>query len=99
ANVTGIIDRLVEKDLVERLRPEDDRRKVLLSLTEAGAEIAGSLRGPMEDRLRSGLGALPPGEIARIRQALDTLIDFLGTNGDGSPDQPRQASAAPRRAG
>ncbi|MFH1572061.1 MAG: MarR family transcriptional regulator, partial [Gemmatimonadota bacterium] len=47
ANVTGIIDRLVEKDLVERLRPEDDRRKVLLSLTEAGAEIAGSLRGPM----------------------------------------------------
>jgi DNA-binding MarR family transcriptional regulator len=79
ANVTGIVDRLEEKELVERTREDDDRRKVLLRLTAAGAEMAGSLRGPMEDKLSRGLGALPPREIAQIRRALDSLIDLLGS--------------------
>jgi DNA-binding MarR family transcriptional regulator len=79
ANVTGIVDRLEERELVERTREDDDRRKVLLRLTDAGAEMAGSLRGPMEDKLSSGLGSLPPREIAHIRRALDSLIDLLGS--------------------
>ena len=36
ATMTGIIDRLVDRKLVERWRPPNDRRKVLVRLTEAG---------------------------------------------------------------
>jgi DNA-binding MarR family transcriptional regulator len=36
ATMTGIIDRLVERGLVERWRHPRDRRKVLVRLTEAG---------------------------------------------------------------
>ncbi len=36
ATVTGIIDRLVERGLVERWRHPDDRRQVLVHLTDAG---------------------------------------------------------------
>jgi DNA-binding MarR family transcriptional regulator len=35
-NVTGIIERMVEHGLVERSRPEDDRRVVEVAATEAG---------------------------------------------------------------
>lgn len=84
ANVTGIIDRLVDKQYVERIRNDDDRRKVLLQLTEAGTTKSENLRGPMEDKLTQGLGALPAGEIDRIRQALDTLIGSLGADSRGA---------------
>ncbi len=38
ATVTGIIDRLVERGLVERFRPPDDRRQVMVRLTDEGRE-------------------------------------------------------------
>ena len=52
--VTGLVDRLAQKKLVERIQGDGDRRKVFLCLTGAGARMAGGLRGPMEDKLRSG---------------------------------------------
>jgi DNA-binding MarR family transcriptional regulator len=38
-NVTGIVERMVERGLVERLRPEGDRRVVEVRITAAGREI------------------------------------------------------------
>src|SRR4051795_5654503 len=35
-NVTGIVERMVERGLVERARPEDDRRVVEVRITAAG---------------------------------------------------------------
>jgi MarR family transcriptional regulator, transcriptional regulator for hemolysin len=39
AATTGTLDRLVKQDLVERFRPEDDRRKVMVMLTPKGAAL------------------------------------------------------------
>src|SRR5919205_1507964 len=36
ASLTGVGDRLLEKQLVERGRPEGDRRQVVVSVTERG---------------------------------------------------------------
>lgn len=36
ATMTGIVDRLVDQGLVERWRQSDDRRKVVVRLTESG---------------------------------------------------------------
>jgi MarR family transcriptional regulator, organic hydroperoxide resistance regulator len=60
SNVTGIIDRLEERGLVERRDAPKDRRVRMLALTPAGA------------RLRDGLGermSVPPTELERLPAA------------------------------
>ena len=52
------VGQLVEKGLISRRRPREDRRIVLLKLTEAGWELALQLRQRMqdcEDRLCDGI--------------------------------------------
>ncbi|RYZ33157.1 MAG: MarR family transcriptional regulator [Myxococcaceae bacterium] len=51
SNVTGLVDRLEARKLVERRSSEQDRRVKMLVLTEAGAELRGRLMARM---------ALPP---------------------------------------
>ena len=60
SNITGIVDRLTERGLVERLPAEGDRRVKLVALTEAGREMAEELA-----RRR----AQPPDEIAALPEA------------------------------
>lgn len=38
-NTTRLMDKLIEKQLVERVRCEDDRRVVYISITESGLEL------------------------------------------------------------
>lgn len=59
---TGIVDRLVEKRLVERARPDSDRRTVRVMLTTRGKK---ALEGLIADRIRLGramLERLEPGQ-------------------------------------
>jgi len=60
SNITGIVDRLTERGLVERLSAEGDRRVKLVALTGPGRELAEELA-----RRR----ALPPDEIAALSDA------------------------------
>jgi DNA-binding MarR family transcriptional regulator len=57
SNVTGIVDRLEYRGLVERRPAEHDRRVKLLALTEDGRE----LRDSLGERLHA-----PPQELARL---------------------------------
>lgn len=54
ASVTGIVSRMEQRGLVERRHDEDDRRVVLVLLTDAGASIFRDI----EARRREGLGLL-----------------------------------------
>src|SRR3954466_8364067 len=69
SNVTGIVDRLEYRGLVERRPAEHDRRVKLLALTDEGRE----LRDALGDRLHA-----PPDELTRL-SADDqrTLRDIL----------------------
>ena len=60
SNITGLVDRLTERGLVERLPAEGDRRVKLVALTAAGRDLAEELA-----RRR----AEPPEEIAALSQA------------------------------
>ena len=42
-NITLVVDNLVKRNLVRRERDADDRRAVIVSLTEEGRELIGSL--------------------------------------------------------
>ncbi|GAA3158928.1 MarR family transcriptional regulator [Planomonospora alba] len=78
AALTNRIDRLVAKGLVTRATAEDNRRLVLVTLTEAGRRLAGDLlEGHLanERRLLDGLG---PAEQAQLAALLRRLLRSLG---------------------
>ncbi len=85
SNVTGIIDRLEKKGLVERVRKEGDRRVALITLTEKGAEVGKTLPDPIETKLISELADLEPEHVrilALVMNQILNLIDAQGVDAD-----------------
>ena len=77
STVTGIIDRLEQKGLVERSRISPDRRVITIALTEKGQELAKNAPPPIQKKIVDGLQKLPPNEIEKIVQALTKLTYML----------------------
>lgn len=74
SNVTGIVDRLEERGLVERQADPADRRRKLLVTTPAGT----TQRQVLHDRIRDGhpiLKGLDPEQRAQLRDLLRTAIE------------------------
>ncbi|MBS3819289.1 MarR family transcriptional regulator [bacterium] len=78
ANITGIIDRLEEKGLVQRNRQLVDRRAIQIELTEDGYEFGKNLPDLIEEKLIRGLKDLKPTEVYGIYSALNTIIKIIG---------------------
>ena len=72
-NVTGIVDRMVERGLVERGRDTDDRRIVTVSATEGGREAVEEIDQIRRRALGSVLERLTP---EQQRRALRTFTDM-----------------------
>jgi DNA-binding MarR family transcriptional regulator len=77
STVTGIIDRLEQKGLVERSRISPDRRVITIALTEKGEELAKNAPPPIQKKIVDGLKKLPPDETEQIVQALSKLTYML----------------------
>ncbi|MFF2845936.1 MarR family winged helix-turn-helix transcriptional regulator [Streptomyces sp. NPDC058001] len=75
SNITGIVDRLESRGLVERRPDPGDRRVKLAAPTEEGVRLARALRESL-DFAREPLGGLSPGERLVLR---DLLVRMLGT--------------------
>lgn len=73
ANITGIVDRLVEADLVTRTRSEDDRRVVFMDLTPLGKEKVRAVIGIAERSLSSLFEGWNDKELAAFRSSLARL--------------------------
>jgi DNA-binding MarR family transcriptional regulator len=81
-NMTGIITRMEEQGLVERVRDEHDRRIVLVRATDRGRAIVAALEAAGLQYLERLLRALGPGEqgiclraFRALRSASDRLED------------------------
>jgi DNA-binding MarR family transcriptional regulator len=77
STVTGIIDRLEQKGLVQRSRISMDRRVITVTLTDKGRELAEHAPPPIQEKIVEGLQKLPPYEIEKIVQALTKLTYML----------------------
>ncbi len=73
SNATGLIDRMEERGLVERIRDTDDRRVVFVRLTAAGQTILDEVQVMKRDLLTDVLGRLDeptdrasPARLARL---------------------------------
>jgi DNA-binding MarR family transcriptional regulator len=77
STVTGIIDRLEQKGLAERLRNSPDRRIVTIQLTSAGKKLAKKAPPPIQQKILDGLNSLSENEIKRIVKSLDMITRML----------------------
>ena len=77
STVTGIIDRLEQKGLVNRVRNSPDRRVINIELTETGYKLAEHAPPAIQQQIIEGLKELPKNEIEQIVQSLNTLIHML----------------------
>ncbi len=73
ANVTGIVDRLVEQGLVDRVQDSADRRVLWLSVTEKGAYHLSILREGKASKMRELLEHLSDDDLSLVSDAFDIL--------------------------
>jgi DNA-binding MarR family transcriptional regulator len=85
STVTGIIDRLERKGLVERSRISQDRRVITVSLTGEGRMLAESAPLPVQDKIVSGMRRLSSDEIAEIIGGLTRLTGMLDEPAEDGP--------------
>ena len=73
SNATGIVDRMEERGLVERVRVPDDRRVVLVRIAQSGIQAIEEIEAVKQDRLQAILGHLDAPQLDRLAAALDDI--------------------------
>jgi len=76
-NVTGLVDGLEGAGLVVRSPHPEDRRASLVSLTDAGAELAASLVEDERRLARFLFGGLDRDDLAAVTSGLDRVLERL----------------------
>jgi DNA-binding MarR family transcriptional regulator len=76
AATTALLDRLEARGLVERVRDDSDRRRVLVRMTEEGARSTYAMYAPLVDEGAHLLAGLTVAELARMREILDAMRDL-----------------------
>lgn len=77
STVTGVVDRLEQKELVRRVRNSPDRRVITIELTEIGKQLAENAPPPIQQKILDGLTRISEAEINEIIFALEKLTDML----------------------
>ncbi len=77
ATVTRIVDRLEHVGLVARERRSKDRRKVCLSLTNAGIERFQTLPTPLQDKFVERLMGLEASDRLALLSALNRVTELM----------------------
>jgi DNA-binding MarR family transcriptional regulator len=73
SNATGIVDRMEERGLVERVRVPGDRRIVLVRIAARGIAALEEIEALKHDRIQSILGHLDESQLVRLAAAIDDL--------------------------
>jgi len=77
AGVTSRIDRLERRGLVRRLADPDDRRGVIVELTNEGLEVVDAAVAALATSDRELMGRLDPGEVAQLEVLLRKFLGGL----------------------
>lgn len=76
---TSVVDSLIEKGYLERIRSEKDRRKISLQLTEEGKMLAYKAHAQMGHHMCDMFKGTDEETLEEIRKAVHTLADFART--------------------
>jgi DNA-binding MarR family transcriptional regulator len=72
-DITRLMDRLEQRELVTRDRAREDRRVVTHRLSEAGLELVNGLDGPIEALHRKKLGHMKGGKLRELVGLLEEV--------------------------
>jgi DNA-binding MarR family transcriptional regulator len=78
ATVTGILRRLEDRGLVVRNRGNEDRRSVLVTLTERGQQVLRSSPSPLQEHFHRELTLLQEWERTQILATLQRIASMMG---------------------
>jgi len=91
ASVTGVVDRMEARGLVERRRDADDRRVILVQPAAGGRRLFAEIDARRRTRLRALLEQLADSDLQGLRDGHRALrrargeMARLGAEGDGRP--------------
>jgi len=71
ADLTRLVDRLIQRELVQRQRNEGDRRVVLISITEQGIDLLDRLDDPINAVHQFLLGHIPEEKLSTLSELLE----------------------------
>ena len=107
SNATGLVDRMAERGFVQRDRVPEDRRVVVVRVTEAGEQLLGEVDALSDEMFRSVLSRLDPAQligvgqaVADLRAAVDATVELemhhhaISTTTPRSPSSLRGADLA-----
>jgi DNA-binding MarR family transcriptional regulator len=86
SNATGLIDRMEERGFVERFRDPNDRRVVLVRVSERGRQILTDVEVVRDDLMRKVLGRLDAPQLDRLSLAVNDVSGALATVVADEPD-------------
>jgi DNA-binding MarR family transcriptional regulator len=75
ATASGLVDRLVERDMVARESDSADRRVVLCRLSEEGHKVVSRIWESARNNTRKLLTALEIRELQKLTSVLETMLD------------------------
>jgi MarR family transcriptional regulator, organic hydroperoxide resistance regulator len=91
-NLTGIVERMVERGLVERTRPEDDRRTVEVRITDAGRKVLDEIDTVKRQEIANIIGRLTPQQQGRaLRAFTDMRVATEQLAAEETQHQPRRS--------
>lgn len=88
ASMTGIVDRLLERGLVQRGQDPQDRRSVVVVLTNEGEQLLGRIREERRRDMMHLLRRLPAEDQAQLSVILERLLE--GIEVENSPQGKRE---------
>ncbi len=86
AVVTGLIDRLEKRGYVRRINSTDDRRRVLLALTDEGRAAAESVSHQLQAEMASALHGFSASDLEQLDLSLTRLRPVATELERASPD-------------
>jgi DNA-binding MarR family transcriptional regulator len=77
ASLTGVVDRLLEKELVTRVRHERDRRQVMVVVTPQGNTLISEIKQARREQMQAALAHIQMHEIETLLALLDRVIEGM----------------------
>ena len=78
STLTGILSRLLDRELVSRESDPLDARRALFKLTSDGRKLDQTKSGTVEAAVRKALSKVPATRLEAAREVLESIADSLG---------------------
>jgi DNA-binding MarR family transcriptional regulator len=96
SNATGLIDRIEERGFVERTRVPEDRRVVVIRVTEAGRRMLDEIDAVSTELLRSVFDRIGRSQLSGVARAIAELRRALEDTTGVPSDRHPASTPAPR---